>query len=170
MNNIQKTSPRGFTLIELLVVVLIIGIISAIALPQYEKAITKTRLSTAVQMIKSLSTGVEEYILVHGTTPSKITDTNIFPTLTCGTDACCSDKHFRYCMQSAGLPRLQAWSNNYQYGIIWNSSVQPQAATSKLYCFAVKDSEADKKDYCALIGAEDKIQSPTSETFWWYPL
>ena len=57
---------KAFTLIELLVVVLIIGILAAIAVPQYKFAVDKTKLANLLAMTKSVVESEEAYYLAHG--------------------------------------------------------------------------------------------------------
>ena len=87
--------PKGFTLIELLVVVLIIGILAAVAVPQYQKAVWKARSAEAVSMVSTLQQAVEAYALANGE-PDTFTD-----------------------LKNKLDINLSKWTNDFSYGATW---------------------------------------------------
>ena len=100
------SNKRGFTLIELLVVVLIIGVLAAVALPKYEKAVQKSRMAEVAIRIKAMEESIDLYVLENGYPVSGTVDLfDVYPDLTggltlaeenCGGTACYGSKYAWY--------------------------------------------------------------------------
>jgi general secretion pathway protein G len=70
----RRIKHRGFTLLELIVTIVIVGILSAIAVPLYKGYIDKSKISTAIIDIQNISASISTYFGDHNQYPDSLTD------------------------------------------------------------------------------------------------
>ena len=69
MNVKKQRKQQGFTLIELMIVVAVIGVLAAIAIPQYQKYVAKSEVASALATLTGVKTNVEAYAVENGAFP-----------------------------------------------------------------------------------------------------
>jgi general secretion pathway protein G len=74
--SIKLSHPHnnGFTIIELMFVIVIIGLLAAVALPQYQKYQEKTKIAVAIQDISKLEEVIKIYYMENSSYPNTLAD------------------------------------------------------------------------------------------------
>lgn len=63
---INRTSKKGFTLVEIMIVVAIIGMLAAIAIPNFVKARNTAQANACISNMKQIDGGVQQWALERG--------------------------------------------------------------------------------------------------------
>lgn len=142
---------HGFTLIELLVVVLIIGILSAVALPQYQKAVAKSRFTQLQLAGKSLKDAMEVYYLANGAYPTRWANVDIeYP----GCEESNSSEYMLWCDKFAadlyaGASKNLIFMNTHGLPNNGKGSITISSQTSMKYIVWLDHSENPGKTECS---------------------
>ena len=150
-------TKKGFTLIEMLVVVLIIGILAAIAVPQYQKSINKSRMNEAITMLKTIAQAQDVYYLTNGQYTANLNDLDIsIPQDQIGSwygsDSSRPNTYIYSCKESGtsciavasdsnNLPRLQAYFSHTNKGLSLNCTSAKKTTLAFQIC---KELSIDK--------------------------
>lgn len=163
---------KGFTLIELLVVVLIIGVLSAVALPQYQTAVERARATEALTQMNAIVTSAQRYHSQHEFWPSNFNKLDVdIPADTSCTSGY-GGKNFCLATGTASTDGCDAafcaWAyskrNSHAYTLkteVSENSNGTYSAVRKCFLSAATPSgDKEGMDYCyAIAGGADKAIS-----------
>ena len=152
----------GFTLIELLVVVLIIGILAAVALPQYEKSVEKSRAVQAIVLVRAVKDAAEVYRMANGAYPNDLSSLDIEVSTNL------KDFVWEENMFKDGRFALKRNKPEINYYIVYSGDIRQQSdwdtsdVTGKLYC---SSSTPKGIEVCRSVG-KTRLTGRTDFEFW----
>lgn len=138
--SLRRSSGSGYSLIEVMVTLVVIGVVSAIAIPNLKEAIKKARHRAAYQSIRTIERAMLTYQYEHDQLPSTIDTTDLGELVDAKT---MTDREARKILASLDQERLFwyfAWggwrgSSDYWYGIAF----RPKGDPPDVWCYIFPD-------------------------------
>jgi type IV pilus assembly protein PilE len=171
----MKKNEKGFTLAELLVVVLIIGVLTALSIPQYTKAVERARATEAMSLVKNINEAVYTYAAERtgaAACPTSFRKLSITLPVEDDNSSSIDLENFRFVLGGAtaaiipgtscpGVTAVRINGGEYDY-VIWNP-YRARTSSSRgatLACYSPLSKE-NSIDVCKSLGLYTEGAKPT---------
>lgn len=150
---------QGFTLIELLVVVLIIGILSAVALPQYNTAVERSRATEALTQMSAVQGAMERYHAQHERWPSNFNQLDIDIPVIDSEAGTYGGKNFTISFASNVITAVRR-RDNHSYTLTTTITDNTNGTYTSTRTCTASASDEDAQSFCnAIAGSATKAAS-----------
>jgi len=159
---------KGFTLIELLIVVLIIGVLAAVAIPKYNKAVLRSRATEGLIHARVLRDAAVAWQLQQGNVSADnhptFNDLDIeFPGVTYTADGLkAKGRNWYYDLSNTAAFQMRSYAGTVPQSVRYEFSIRPASKT--IFCYAgTNDPKA--KDLCLFLGGVYKSTTTVWDTY-----